>query len=624
MAENIMLTVGGNVLPLQTALGRGAESVKGFEKSSAASLKKLSGSFKLAGAVAAGAFALVAKKVISATIEQEKAIAALESALKATGNQTGYTSKQLQDMASAFQSVTTYGDESIIQMQALLATFKAIGGDNFKRAQENILNLATAMGMDLTSATRMVGRALNDPVQGMTALSRVGIILSDDQKKLIKTMTDTGRTAEAQGIILKELEGRFAGAAAAARNTLGGAIEGLKNAFGDLFEGDGGELARSVNKMTEILGSPETQQAAASMVATILWISQTAVDAAVYIDKMTRSVAEFFGRAASSGRALDSLEDYKYQISDLSKQRAKIDAQLRSGRGISPERKAEMEEERKFILFQITELQRMRALVKETGDPFGAKPVTPDRVSAPDVQQIDLADLLVPTGTTEEITDRIAEAREAFDAAVASMREGFIGSVPGIDSPEDYEAGRALLQEHYDAVAEMNAAFQEQLNIDSKTAANQRIMDAIAEEQGKLNARKQFFSDAVGLAQSSNSKLAKIGKAFAVVRAVQEGYQSALSAWKWGMTEGGPPLAAAYTAMSVAKTASLLSAIKGGGSTVSTAAGTAAVQTQESASRVVSISFQGGDYERGLGERLIDTLNNEIARGGKISGVQMA
>ncbi len=604
----------------------GAETTgfdKGLERSQQR-LKSWAKNAKISAAVGVGAFALVAKKVISNSIAQEKAVASLEAALKATGNQTGYTSQQLQDMASAFQSVTTYGDEAIIPMQALLATFKAIGGDNFKRAQENILDLATAMGMDLTSATRMVGRALNDPVQGMTALSRVGIILSEDQKKLIKNLMDTGRAAEAQGIVLTELEGRFAGAAKAARNTLGGAIEGLKNAFGDLFEGDGGELARSVNKMTDILGSPETQQAAASMVATILWISQTAVDAAVYIDKMTRSVAEFFGRVASSDRALDTLEDYKYQISDLTKQLMKIDKQLRSGRGVSPERKAAMEEERKFIKFQITELQRMRDLVKETGDPFGAKPPAPNKVSAPDVPKIDLAEVLVPTGTTEKITDRIAEAREAFDAAVASMREGFIGSVPGIDSPEDYEEGRALLQEHYDAVAEMNASFQEQLNLDSKTAANQRIMDAIAEEQGKLDARRQFFADAVGLAQSSNAKLAKIGKAFAVVQAVQEGYQSALSAWKWGMAAGGPPLAAAYTAMSVAKTASLLSAIKGGGSTVSTSTGTAAVQTQESAARVVSISFQGGDYERGLGGRLIEALNNEIARGGKIAGVQMA
>lgn len=609
----IKVEIGADTTGFNNSLERSQQRLKSWAKNA-----------KTTAAIGAGAFALAAKHVISATIEQEKAIAALDSALKATGNQTGYTSKQLQDMASAFQSLTTYGDEPIIQMQALLATFKAIGGDNFKRAQENILDLATAMGMDLTSATRMVGRALNDPVQGMTALSRAGIILSDDQKKLIETLTDTGRVAEAQGVILKELEGRFAGAAAAARNTLGGAIAGLKNAFGDLFEGDGGELARSINEMTAILGSPETKQAAASMVATILWISETAVNAAVYIDRMTRSVAEFFGRVASSDRALDTLEDYKHQISDLLKQQMKIDAQLKSGRGMSPERKAAMEEERKFVEFQISELKRMQALVKETGDPLGAKPPAPESISAPAVQQIDLAEMLVPADTTEKITDRIAEAREAFDAAVMAMREGFVGSVPGIDSPEDYEEGRALLQEHYDAVAAMNAAFQEQLNIDSKTAANQRIMDAIAEEQGKLNARKQFFSDAVGLAQSSNSKLAKIGKAFAIAQAVQEGYQSALSAWKWGMATGGPPLAIAYSAMSVAKTEALLSAIKGGGSTVSTASGTAAVQTQESAARVVSISFQGGDYERGLGERLIDALNNEIARGGKISGVQMA
>ena len=129
--------------------------------------------------------------------------------------------------------------------------------------------------------------------------------------------------------------GRFAGASKAARNTLRRSYsKGLEKRFGDLFEGDGGELARSVNKMTEILGSPDTQQAAASMVATILWISQTAVDAAVYIDKMTRSVAEFFRachvRRSCAGYAR-RLQIHK--ISDLIKEE-KIDAQLKSaGRG---------------------------------------------------------------------------------------------------------------------------------------------------------------------------------------------------------------------------------------------------------------------------------------------------
>lgn len=81
------------------------------------------------------------------------------------------------------QSVTTYGDETVIEAQALLLTFTKIGKETFPQALESTLNVATAMGTDLKSAALQVGKALNDPVLGMTALSRSGIQFTEDQKK---------------------------------------------------------------------------------------------------------------------------------------------------------------------------------------------------------------------------------------------------------------------------------------------------------------------------------------------------------------------------------------------------------------------------------------------------------
>jgi phage-related protein len=102
--------------------------------------------------------------------------------------------------------------------------------------------MAQAMGMDLQSATMLVGKALNDPVKGMTALTRSGVQFTDAQKEAIAAMVEMGDTAGAQQIILKELEVQFGGSAEAAGKTFGGQLDIMKNALGNVGEEIGGAL----------------------------------------------------------------------------------------------------------------------------------------------------------------------------------------------------------------------------------------------------------------------------------------------------------------------------------------------------------------------------------------------
>jgi len=173
---------------------------------------------------------------VTAFREQEKAIAQVEAGLKSTGNQAGRTSKQLQDAASALQKKTIFGDEQILQdATAQLLTFTNISGEQFDRTQEAALDLATRLDGDLKSASIQLGKALNDPVANLSALSRSGIQFSEDQKKVIKSLTESGRLAEAQTLILDELNKQYGGSAEAAAAADGG-ITQLKNAIGDAKE----------------------------------------------------------------------------------------------------------------------------------------------------------------------------------------------------------------------------------------------------------------------------------------------------------------------------------------------------------------------------------------------------
>ena len=120
--------------------------------------------------------------------EQQKATAKLNQTLRSTGFAAKVSSRELQGIASRLQRLTGIGDEAILSMQGILLTFTQIKGQIFKDATEAILNVSVAMGQDLQTSAVQVGKALNDPITGVSALQRVGIQFNDEQKKMIKNL----------------------------------------------------------------------------------------------------------------------------------------------------------------------------------------------------------------------------------------------------------------------------------------------------------------------------------------------------------------------------------------------------------------------------------------------------
>ena len=179
---------------------------------------------------------------VDAYAMQEQAEAKLGAALKATGYAAGFTQKQLEDYASELQNMTTFGDEVTLQSMTMLAAFKNIRGDNFKQAQLAAMNMAEAMGKSLPEAVKLFGASLNNPIEGISKLKESGIQFSKEQIAQITELTNAGKIAEAQSIILAEAQARWGGAAAAAAQTATGQMKQVTNAAGDIKEGLGGIL----------------------------------------------------------------------------------------------------------------------------------------------------------------------------------------------------------------------------------------------------------------------------------------------------------------------------------------------------------------------------------------------
>lgn len=179
---------------------------------------------------------------VKAFMEGERATAQLDAVLKSTNGAAGMTRDGLLELADSLQKVSTYDDEAIIGAESLLLTFTKVGKEVFPEAIGTILDMSTALGKDLSESSIIVGKALNDPIKGITALGESGVSFTADQKEMIKSMVEAGDVMGAQKLILAELATEFGGSAAAAAETFSGRLDQINVSLGNLFEAIGGAL----------------------------------------------------------------------------------------------------------------------------------------------------------------------------------------------------------------------------------------------------------------------------------------------------------------------------------------------------------------------------------------------
>lgn len=218
--------------------------------------------------------ALMTKSAIENFDKQAKAVAQVEQGLKTTGGAVGRTSAELQKMASDLQKTSLFGDEEILQgATAQLLTFTNISGQQFDRTQKAALDLATRLDGDLKGASIQLGKALNDPVANLSALSRSGIQFSKDQKAVIKSLTESGQLAEAQTIILDELEKQYGGSAEAAAAAGTGPLKQFQMAMGDLTEEFGAIIVEGITPFVKKLqGMVESFQGMSKGTKTVITV----------------------------------------------------------------------------------------------------------------------------------------------------------------------------------------------------------------------------------------------------------------------------------------------------------------------------------------------------------------
>ena len=208
-----------------------------------------------AGLVAAagiGAATLAITASVAAGGRFESQMLTVEAVLRATGVASGFTSERINRLSQDIGLATLANTGQVREAAAQLLTFRSISGETFQRALRDAQDLAAVGFGSLSSASVQLGKALEDPIQGVSALKEVGVSFTEAQRDLIKTLVETGSVAEAQSIILDVLEQQVGGAAVAQAGGLAGATDSLSENWTRMLENIGN--AGPVEAATGALG----------------------------------------------------------------------------------------------------------------------------------------------------------------------------------------------------------------------------------------------------------------------------------------------------------------------------------------------------------------------------------
>jgi len=181
-------------------------------------------------------FGAIARQIINNTRNSEAAFAQLENTVRVTGGAAGFTTEQLVKMSQAMADAS---NTSVVAVQGglqRLLAYSNIQGEAFERAAQAALDMSSALGIDMVSAAETLGAALDDPVKGLGRLARQNFRFTDSEKAVIDSLVEANDLFGAQTLILQTIEDYYEGAAIAARDTLGGALNALNQAFQSQLE----------------------------------------------------------------------------------------------------------------------------------------------------------------------------------------------------------------------------------------------------------------------------------------------------------------------------------------------------------------------------------------------------
>lgn len=284
------------------------------------------------------------KESVRASEDARQKFSLLKTTIDTTGAAAWTSIDAMAQMSKELSDATNYSVSEIQSMQTVLLGFKNITGDTFEEASGAIMDMATVMGMDLKSAVQTVGKALDDPINGIDSLKRQGFAFTDSQKSMLKAMVATGNQAGAQKLILDELSTTYGGAAKAAQTSFAKmehAMDELKESVGNILTPLLADIAENAVELLEKFNSLDegTQRvivtttglvALAPAVVTAIGGVQKALLALKAANPVLLGISLSIAGIAAATAAFSHGDDFKKLADNISKTKKSSDSLLDS------------------------------------------------------------------------------------------------------------------------------------------------------------------------------------------------------------------------------------------------------------------------------------------------------
>jgi hypothetical protein len=338
----------------------------------------------------------------------ERAQARLNAALRATAGSAGMMADELDNMSTALSRLTGMDDEAITESQALMLTFNKIGREVFPRAIEAAADLSVMLGTDMRSASMQLGKALQEPVEGMQALRRAGIQFNDSQEKLIKGLVESGNLLKAQEYILSVLEKKLGGTAKAMGETAAGAADKLKLAFDHLKEAQGAMLIK------------DTQGVVPWLTAVI----NGAVDARRAINDAAKALD-----ALRKGQALSNIDS---SIEGLMKERRTLESQMGAMRAQLSRTGATTSPVLEQFAAQVAEINKALEVLIKRQERVGVTTETPEGVTP--LQSLPYREAAAAAATAVAIEAETAARKAYVESLIETTAQSDVSYGTDIDN----------------------------------------------------------------------------------------------------------------------------------------------------------------------------------------------
>jgi DNA-binding phage protein len=649
---DIAIKVGADIGPLVTGLNRAQTAVAGFGKSAGAAGGGMRAFATAAGVVAATA-ATASLGIVALTRRSMESIDVLSKSARMLGIHTA----ELQAMSQVAEEAgveTEAFTKALVKMQDNIAGLSQGTAAQVTAFGQLGLSMSDLVGLGADEQFALIAEridGISDPANrtaaALNVFGKAGADLIPMMEGYRGALEETAQFQKEFGISVSDLGGRDVEAANDAIGRMSIAMSGLGNALAVSFSPAVVEAANALASLISYLHTTQDE------------INEMAVDIA--FDKMSASAAELSETTALAAASFNDLADGEISAA-LAKNVASIDAATEAferGEFSADEYEKAIKDavNRNIVLMMtvqdvagldmsdaIAEMHRLSDAIDDAAGsakilngqmPGGAIPGMHPR-STPAVRNAG-GDFMFPAvnglaagpGGLGSLPSGLGMAPVVPDEGT-----GGGGGGGGRDMAAELEALKSVLQTE---VATIESQYQERLaklqefrqakllteaefdDLEAEAKADHEAALSEIEDRARASRLQAFsgmFGDLSTLMSSNNEKTFRIGKAAAIAQAVVDGYQSATAAWKSGMKIGGPPVAAAFTAASLAKTGAMIAGIQrtqiGGGSGGSASGGGSGAISAASAPLEVRLTGFGpqdlisGDMVGKLFDRLRD------------------